>query len=409
MRAAVFLPRPWRGGMLRAVQGFCCELLDAADRLGRDVEVVLSVLPNTYLDDEIVLTDPRLSLRETQWILTTEDELTLLGISKQERGVLYVRPTDGGRDFMDCSHWVIFGAYFEPPGMLTPLRPYYAYAPDFIQRYVPQIYGDTVNWDSLAWKMNTALLLTIRAADKVLVTTPKTGEDAVGYAGAARENVILMPMWMNDFIRGEAPVDPGLSSPYVLWISNPAHHKNHLRALAALERYYEMGGNLDFVLIGPLTDRLSPSWHRRPREIKDPYWMKVADKIADTRRTRQRLKFFGEVSDERYLSLVSGAKFVWHNVLYDNGSFVALESARLGTPLLSSDYPQMRYICELFSIPASFFPPLEVEETAEALLRMERMTGEGRPDLHYRMPADWQEWIARSFDELLLSMHNSSC
>jgi glycosyltransferase involved in cell wall biosynthesis len=407
MRIGVFLPQPWRGGMLRAVQAFCCELLRAADRLGWDVDVVLSVCSNTYLRDEITLDDPRLSVRETEWIPVTESEMALLGINKWQPQMPYIRPTDGGRDFMDCSLWVIFGAYFTPAGLLAPLRPYYVYAPDFIQRYVPQIYGNKIDANDVSWNITTALLLTIRGAEKVLVTTPKTGEDAVGYAGAAPDKVVLMPLWSIELIATGTPVPQGASRSYALWVSNSTPHKNHLCAIAALERYYEMGGDLDTVLIGPDTTKLSPLWHRRPRDIKHPYWTRVADRIAETRSVRQRLKFLDEVSDEKYVSLVSGARFVWHNVLYDNGSFVALEAARLGTPLLSSDYPQMRYICDLFSIPARFFPPVEIEETAKALRQMERDTGEGRLSVSYRMPDHWQQWIEQSFGELLLS--HASC
>jgi glycosyltransferase involved in cell wall biosynthesis len=406
MRIGVFLPQPWRGGMLRAVQSFCAELIGAAEHLRPDFEVVLSVLPNIYSDREIMLAGPRLMLRETEWVEMTADELSLLGIGPQESEIPYVRPTDGGHDFLDCSLWVIFGAYFKPTGILAPLRPYYVYAPDFIQRYVPGIYGETIEAEGPGWALNTALLLTIRAAEKVLVTTPKTGEDAVGYAGAARAKVVLMPMWSMDLVAATSVDSPAQFKPYILWVSNPTPHKNHLRGIKALERYYEMGGNLDVVLVGPNTDRLSPAYHRVSREDTHPYWTKIAEQVAQSRFTRRKLKFLGEVSDESYVSLLSGARFVWHNVLYDNGSFVALEAARLGTPILSSDYPQMRYICEQFSIPATFFPPMEVDETAKALRAMERKTAEERPYVSYRMPDHWQQWKEQSFGALVTSCGN---
>jgi glycosyltransferase involved in cell wall biosynthesis len=401
MKIAVFLPRPWRGGMLRAVQGFCSALLSAAVRQGRDIELVLSIQANTYKVNEIDLTDPRLTVRETRWTVLSDGESRLLGIANTECVPPYVRPTDGGRDFMDCSLWIVFGAYFLPEvGVLAPLRPYYVYVPDLIQRNIPQIYGDEVIPLGSGWLMNTGLILTIRHAERVLVTTPQTAEDAVGYAGAARDKVILMPLWLVErSINGTA--GPGWERPYLLWVSNTTPHKNHSHAIDALEKYYEQGGTLDTLLVGALAHGTSVARRHRARKPDRPYWRSTADKSNETRFTSKRLHFLGEVSDRQHMNLIAGARFVWHNVLYDSGSFIALDTAHAGVPLLSSDYPEMRYVCDVFNIPCSFFSPTDVESAADALGRMERSVQDGTSSMSYRKPERWQETLDASFDNLL--------
>ena len=159
MKIAIFLPRSWRGSMLRAAQGFCSALLSAAIRQGRDCELILSIRPDTYTAKDLDLTHPRVTVRETRWTVLSDEESMLLGIANTACVPAYIRPTDGGRDFMDCSLWIVFGGDFLPEvGVLAPLRPYYVYVPDLIQRNAPQIYGDEVKPLEPAWLMNTGLI-----------------------------------------------------------------------------------------------------------------------------------------------------------------------------------------------------------------------------------------------------------
>ncbi len=185
----------------------------------------MSVGPDQYPANEIDLADPRLMLRETRWAVLSDEECTLLGIPRSNGAPPYVRPVDGGHDFMDCSLWIVFGANFSPEvGVLAPLRPYYAYVPDLIQRTIPQIYGDEVKPLERAWLMNTGLILTIRRAEKVLVTTPNTMQDAIGYAGAARDKVILLPLWSIESPIEATAQGPARERPYLLWVSTTAPH-----------------------------------------------------------------------------------------------------------------------------------------------------------------------------------------
>lgn len=410
MKIAVFLPQPWRGGMLRAFRSFCEHLASCAADEGRAVEIVMSILPDTYEPEEIDTDAPNVSIRETEWVHVGEEEQEFLGLSKDKDFVSMVRPTDRGRDFLDCDCWIVFGAYFPIVGRLAPLRPYVVYAPDFIQRYVPGIYDNVQDWGSQGWMTNINLILTLRGAEGVLVTTPKTGLDAVGYAGVPRERVTLMPLWSLDMSDIEPKSDGVPDKDYILWISNTTAHKNHENALDAVEEYYaNCGGELDVILIGPYTDRFSTPWLRRAKKANSyihPYWECVNQRIDSSIHTRKHLSILGEVGDERYVSLIAQAKFVWHNVLYDNGSFVALETARLGTPLLSSDYPQMRYICETFGIAATYFPAAEPKEAARALRRMEEGADGLRSQVRLVLPERWDTGLREAFRNLLSELES---
>jgi glycosyltransferase involved in cell wall biosynthesis len=402
MKVAVFFPRPWRGGMLRSLQSFCDRLLAASDVLQLPLTLVVSVLRDTYQLGEIKFSDQRVSIRDTRWATVAPEEQSDLGLTPID-GPGLVRPIDGGHDFMDCDFWIVFGAYFEPIGVLAPLQPYFVYAPDFIQRYVPEIYFDATNPLDHGWRATLGLILTLRGAREVLVTTPKTGQDAVGYAGVDPSRVRLMPLWSLELPSPLVGTPQPWERPYFLWVTNPTPHKNHRRAIATLEGYYKRGGSLDVLTVGPQTLVLSPKEREQHEVERHPYWDEIAELIVRSRRVQDRLHFLGEVDEVDYVGLISAARFVWHNVIYDNGTFVALEAARLGTPLLSSDYPQMRYISEVFGINTSFFPPLEVPAAINALQTMELATVEKRAPA-FAVPASWEQNMSAAFEALLLHM-----
>jgi len=88
---------------------------------------------------------------------------------------------------------------------------------------------------------------------------------------------------------------------------------------------------------------------------------------------RRRIRFLGAVPDDAYARVLRSARFLAHNVIADNGTFSAVEAALLGTPSVSSDYPQMREIDEAFGLGLRFFDPFDERATAEALLAGESL------------------------------------
>jgi glycosyltransferase involved in cell wall biosynthesis len=414
MRVAVFLSNPWSGGMLRAGIAFARHLSQCTGPGQRPLEVVFSLHRGRYDRDELraKLANPRIAIRETDWVSITDEELEQLDIAQARHPVGVIRPTDAGRDFLDCDLWITLGHCASPVGKLAPLRPYLVFAPDFIQRYVPEILSPDAFHPR--WDYNAGLFATLHSAECVFVTTPKTGEDVVGYAGVPRAKVKLVPQFFDgSFVSPQEDADEHdqtgpiarIQDAYFLWVTNSTAHKNHLRAIAALELYYgKYGGRLAAVQCGPLTERLAPEWQDAAQsrgEAVDEYMRVVANVIRNSRFTQKRLSIVGELPDAMYARLMARARFCWHNVLYDNGTFAAIEAALLGTPTLSADYPQMRYLGEQFGINLEFFDPYSTDGAAQALKAMELSGRAAKPRPTVTIPADWNVRVGRACQELI--------
>jgi glycosyltransferase involved in cell wall biosynthesis len=107
---------------------------------------------------------------------------------------------------------------------------------------------------------------------------------------------------------------------------------------------------------------------------------------------RRRIRFLGAVPDDAYARVLRSARFLAHNVIADNGTFSAVEAALLGTPSVSSDYPQMREIDEACGLGLRFFDPFDERATAEALRAGESLPPP--PDSVGRRIRDlgWRAW-----------------
>ena len=82
------------------------------------------------------------------------------------------------------------------------------------------------------------------------------------------------------------------------------------------------------------------------------------------------------------MRLISEAAVVWHNVIVDNGTFVAFDAARADRYFVSSDYPQMRYLCEHYGIAALWHPHADPSAAAAALLEAGRRAAAGEKAGH---------------------------
>ncbi|WP_158916707.1 glycosyltransferase [Caulobacter sp. S45] len=321
-------------------------------------------------------------------------------------GMTYPKAVNGAMDIVIADVWILLTGIFGH-GPIMPLKPYLVYAPDFIQRVVPEIYSS--NPVDSHWLMNGWQSITMQNSRGVLVTSVQTGRDAVSYAGVPSSKVHLLPMAnaplfsvdsgdldrsraktekLKRFFSGkistssipykvtESGMDQSPSSPllqlleskrpYFLWVTNTTRHKNQERAVEALERYYEeFDGRLACIMCGPTTEL-----YLQPCGL--PWVDKIHHKIKKSPALIENLILAGTLSTERYKSLLSDAAFLWHNVLYDNGTFSVIEAARLGTRSLVSVYPQMMEIVDHFRINAETFDPWDVEGAAIALKGMEK-------------------------------------
>jgi len=408
-RLAVLLPHAYLGGTIRLLLNLVRHL--AARWPG---PLVLAV-PADHL--EVIAGDlaalrrdlPDLEIRGLRWRQVEPDEARRLAT---EAGLdvgrwisdRYQVPGDGGADFQDCDFWLFVSDRLEYT--LVPLRPYGVFVTDHLQRYVPEIFDAPAyaDPDSAPWNF----LRNVRNADLVVVTSRDTAADALGYAGALGP-VVRLPTTLDvdHFERlaaaadtGGDPVDPLLpATPFFAWVTNPSPHKNQLRMLRAIDRYCrELGGLLEIVVTGMWTDLFDPDLPAERLVGREPQWhtphvCQVREAVAALEpEVRQRLRFLGAVSDQAYARVLRSARFLAHNVIADNGTFSVVEAALLGRPAVSSDYPQMREIDQVFGLGLRFFDPFDELATAEALLAGESLPPP--PDSVGRRIRDlsWRAW-----------------
>ena len=378
-KIAVMLPLGYRGGSLRGAKSIAKSIAMMARREGDDIQVVFSYLTAGNYDlysDFNDLKEYGISLRETTWKLFSRDTLqATLPLLDIDPAILvsdqYCLPADGANDFFDCDLWVVVSDRLPAP--LFPLRKYACVIYDYIQRYVPEIWGEGLNWQI----QEQTFFPLLRNAARVFVTTPSTRADMVAYAGVNTSQIALMEM---DF---EPPVpnhkddrfDLDLPARYFVWETNPIFHKNHVHALDALAIYYqELGGKFDLLITGSGSEYLDPEREFDPGDLvmQMPQIQLARQMIKTNPSLRGHLQILGHIPEKLLSHVLKHARFLWHPARYDNGTFSVIEAAYFHHPSVSARYPAMEYIDRSFDLNLSFVNPHDPHEIAKALLDMQK-------------------------------------
>ncbi len=384
-RIGVFLPHAYFGGTLRLWLNVVRHVASRHDGL-----VVAGVLEehSSSMVAELATIHrefPRAEIRNFRWHVVDPRGARTAAV---KHGVPvgrwisadYQVPSDGERDFRDCDFWLFVSDRLDRP--LVPVRPYGILVTDHLQRYVPEIFegGAYADSQSAAWNF----LRNVRNADLVVATSRDTAQDVATYAGALGR-ILRLPtaLDVDHFLSlqtGGVAAGPSVcGGDYFVWVTNASPHKNHLRMLQSLRRYYEeLGGGLDTVVTGLGTEcfdsRLAGTARRHASQIWDHPHVRQVRELLDgpCAGIRHRIHLRGLVPDPEYVRVVGGCRFLAHNVLADNGTFSVVEAALLGRNAVSSDYPQMREIDESFGLGLRFFDPFDVAATARAIRDAER-------------------------------------
>jgi glycosyltransferase involved in cell wall biosynthesis len=282
-------------------------------------------------------------------------------------------PRDYRHNFLDCDAWIVFGQSIE--GYVAPVRPFAVYCADLIQRYVPQIFdsGDPVRHLHV-WGRQTQTFLGWRAARCVFATTPQTRRDVISYAGVPSDRALLAPTLIDPLVGAGVAQHFEADQPHIVWVTNNSPHKNQAMAVNAARIYYdELGGDLSLTVVGSDSNLLDP---------RSGSASIGAVAFERTPGVTRRTDFAGEVSDAVYSRIVQNAAVVWHNVIVDNGTFVAFDAARYNRHMVSSDYPQMRYLCDHYGIVPIWHRADDPRAAAEALLLAEGRFKAGERPLH---------------------------
>jgi glycosyltransferase involved in cell wall biosynthesis len=404
-RIVMIMPHRWRGGMLK-VGIETCNLLEGLKINGRKVRASFAV-PAGYDLKNIIGLNPSIPVIHTEFDAVESDDLRVLDRVDTTHYPLHPHhprtfsyPDDSSGAILSADGWILMTGLL-PYGPILPIKPYAVYAPDFIQRYVPEIFPDDIT--DYIWKMSASQNMTMQAAREVFATTPKTVNDVTVYGGVPKARVSLFPLFHSAETgrsggvyakskdrqshadskaqplptfeeaavaiasAGHAFTPSLLQNDYFLWVTNSTQHKNHINALEALDIYYnELGGTLDCYICGPTTQFFA--------DVQNTitYIQTIATKLQTLSRSSQKIMVLGELPAYRFDSVLSNARFLWHNVLYDNGTFSVLEAAELDVPAVVSDYPQMRFICETYGVEPEWFQAKDARGAAKALLMQEQ-------------------------------------
>lgn len=369
VKLAVIIPQAYTGGVMDYSERLIKCIRRGAEELGDHVEVLLGILDNPIYEEGGLLSGVKkanIPIRKFQWTEKDErwarDASILKGIPcpPSPNGRYFIL-NDGNTNFEDCDY-ILFTADRSPGTIFTSV-PYSVTAHDFIQRYVPEITSPEI--ELMFYDMQ-------RSSDTVFVTTPVNYVDAVQCGGNAKEKVVLTPLLL-DLVKLPEKVPSSRKEKkrgdYFLWATNPALHKNHVRAIYALIDYYSKGGTLKCFMTGGNTKWFDP---KVKCDVDYPSVLKIRQIIAENSVLKKKLIILGNLTKDIYLPLLHDAKFVFHPGYADNGNGTVIDAACFGVPALSSDYPAMRYIDERFHIQTHFFSPFDEEEMTQALLSAER-------------------------------------
>lgn len=378
LHIAVILPERYRGGTLRGAKNIARMLSHGARKSGDKVRVTFGHIDDDTIYEPSDFRDLRAAgIGVRPFRLDTMRAEYLNPYFKS--GVIPSQPTsngeylvfnDGMSNFEEADFWVLVSdRVFHP---LPAHRRYAVVVYDYIQRYVPGIFGLDAASEG-AWRAFDQFAKTAAKADFVICTTHQTRQDCISYTGTAADRVHVFPMEFDPIAQNKLPdataIDgEGEEAPYLLWTTNSTEHKNHINLLEGLERFFRANptSNLKVRMSGVYTHLFTESG-KGDKHFDLPYPKKVRRKLQELPLLSKRLSIVGNVPDDQYLGQLRGAAFVLHGALYDNGTYSVVEGAWMGVPSISSDYPAMREVSRNFSLPLSFFDPRDPDSIAQTI------------------------------------------
>lgn len=357
-RIAVILPVGYRGGSLRGAKLLAQALFLGSRQFNEPVEVVFLHLDDEemYPEEEFADLYPGIKRRAIIWkILQPHEARRAMRYSGHDdwepQATKYLIADDGFKQLQDCDLWLVISDRLSYP--LLPLRPSIHMIYDYLQRYI----------NLLPHGADQPFLDAARRAERVLVSTHFTKQDALQYAGLSPSKVIKVPMLAPNFSLNSVYC-ASKAPDYFIWTTNLAPHKNHTNAMKALKWYYdELDGQLDCLVTGVNTANFLKS--------PLPHLAEALKLVKDSKALRKKVRWQGELSDNDYQKTLVSAAFLWHAGKIDNGTFSVIEAASLGVPALSSDYPAMHEIDEQFALNLAWMDADKPKAMAEQLKEME--------------------------------------
>lgn len=380
-KIAVILPAAYGGGTLRGALNLVTQLHDGALAAGDRITVEFGYVQGSFAgyQSAFAALDHRrisyrtlvLKVRPTHDFLQLKSVVPMNGERLDSTIIIF---DDGISNFDDADYRIIVSDRLLG-GSVAPTSPYSIVAYDFIQRYVPEIFGAEGDPATPGhWRDLTGMMRNYIFADAIMVTSDQAASDAVAFAGARRAQVCKLP-WSFDpvevssqQIRTRAnPAERPADQDYLIWTTNVTPHKNHRVVLNALEALYseDVAAPKTYVT-GVMTENLDPE--RPVASIANTSYVHEIRKLVQSSEIlKEKVVFKGELSDRDYVKLLSGATLLLHGAIFDNGTFAVVEAAWQGVPSVSSGYAPMREIGQAFKLPLVFFDARRPEDMVDKI------------------------------------------
>jgi len=364
-KIALFVPGSYKSGTFDAARAIAKIIHEKSKNSGSPVHVVLSVQAGVHGYETIKkIKEEGIDLRETKWEIVDRDRAkkiaNLTGILSEMRHSHYYVPRDFVDDFMDCDLWICVSDSFMYP--IFPLKRYGVVVHDVLMKYFPEYQQGPLYYSRI---------LQNRGADFILTTTPQTRDDVISYYGIASDRVFLVPIDYSNEDRYLSTQVP--TSPYILWPTNAAVHKNHLNAFKALMRYYSLGGTYKIVITGWDVNVFDLSYNCPEDQLLSlPHIAETRRYLEREKSARDKIEIRSNLEKQECYDILKRAAFLFCPTMIDNGTFAVIDAGLYKVPMCCSDYPQMRYLDETFNLKISFFNPRSPDEMAEKMLEMEQ-------------------------------------
>ena len=365
-RIGILLTEGYTGGVLDYTLRFMKCMLRGIEESGKEIDLVFGYLDHDNFkakDYFYEIEEAGISVRTFTWKKVSEEYLDNVmkyrGWHKTYLEGEYCLADDGIHFFEDCDFLILSVANI--PANFFTIKPYAVVAHDYIQRYVPELYGNFYEKNVIDLERN---------AEAVIVMTQPALEDGIQYAGLKKDKLRLTPLMFDAvYLEDDKHALEQTARDYFVWSTNTQRHKNHIMALNALAQYYVKGGKLACYITGTSTMELNPE---KMYDDSNSYICKIRRMIEEDPLLKENLVFCGNMDKEKYYRVLKHAKFFMHPGITDNGNMTAIDAAFLGVPTITSDYPAMRYYEEKMKLKMCFFDPFKAEELIHLLIRMEK-------------------------------------
>ncbi len=354
LHIAVILPAPYEGGVLKSAVNMAKMLVIGSKRRGDEVRVSFGYPKGTKFRKGSIesLENHGINAREFTLQIMPSDlfkaydefqEDCSRNIDKTSQDVVVFN--DGMSNFEEADFYFIVSDNI--PYSARIKKPYSVVVYDYVCRYYPNIFDEN-GWCLMDLRAGISL-----RANFIVATSNQTRLDVINFIGAHAEKVLRVPL---DF-------DPMLDVGYFLpkevrsrnrisWATTYSQHENHFEILESIELIVsECAEPIYIDVIGSVL-QFSPEFSGSDAH---PYIKSVAKKIKNSPLLRKALNFTGYLDDATFLTTIARSAFLLHSTRFDNGTYTAIEAARLGIPTLSADYAAMREIDEKFQLGMEFF------------------------------------------------------